>query len=209
MSVIEPGPTGSASLVSRVQAILFSPKTEWDRIEAEPATVQGLYTGYAMILAAIPPIAGVIGGLFPVCFVGMCLHPNPIFVVVGALVQYVVSLGGIYLIALIANELAPSFDGQKNQIQALKLVIYSWTAAWLAGIFGILPLLGILGIIGLYSFYLMYVGAPKLMKVPESKALGYTVVTVVVAIVVYLIIAAITGAVIGLGAIGAMSAAAL
>jgi hypothetical protein len=205
MSVIEPGPTGSASLVARVQAILLSPKTEWDRIEAEPATVQGLYTSYAMILAAIPAIAQVIGGLFPACFMTVCVHRNPIFVLAAAIVGYVVSLAGVYLIALIANELAPSFDGQKNQMQALKLIIYSWTAAWLAGVFAIVPLLGLLGVLGLYSFYLMYVGAPKLMKVPESKALGYTVVTVVVAIVVYLIIGFITGAVIGVGAIGAMS----
>ncbi|MEJ0067133.1 MAG: hypothetical protein WDM85_18400 [Caulobacteraceae bacterium] len=41
--------------------ILLSPKTEWDRIELEPATVKGLYTGYICILAAITPICTLIG----------------------------------------------------------------------------------------------------------------------------------------------------
>ena len=51
------GPVSSRGLVDRVKNILLSPKTEWERIDAEPATVKGLYTGYAMILAAIGPIA--------------------------------------------------------------------------------------------------------------------------------------------------------
>lgn len=209
MSVIEPGPAGASPLVSRVQAILMSPKTEWERIDTEPATVQGLYTGYAMILAAIPAIAQAIGSLFPICVFGVCTHRNPIFAVIGAIVGYAISLGGTYVVAMIANELAPSFGGQKNNIQALKLIIYSSTASWLAGIFGILPMLAILGVLGLYSFYLMYLGASRVMKVPEDRSVGYTVVTVVAAIVVYVIVGVITGVVIGLGAVGAAGAAAL
>lgn len=203
MSVIEPGPAGTAPLVGRVRAILMSPRTEWERIDAEPATVQGLYTGYAMILAAVPAVAQAIGSLFPVCFMGVCVHRNPIFAVVAAVVGYAMSLVGVYVVAIIANELAPSFDGQKNSVQAFKLVVYAWTAAWLAGIFAILPLLGVLSLVGLYSFYLMYLGAPKVMKVPETKALGYTAVTVVIAIVVYIVIAMIVSMVAGLGMIGA------
>jgi hypothetical protein len=125
MSIVEPGPAGSAPLIARIQAILLTPKTEWDKIDAEPATTQGLFTGYAMILAAIPTIAQIIGGLFPTCVLGICIHHNLIFVVVGAIVYYIVSLGGVFLIAIIADELAPSFGGQKNRIQALKLIIYA------------------------------------------------------------------------------------
>ncbi len=62
---------------------------------------------------------------------------------------------------------------------------------------------------GLYSFYLMYVGAPKLMKVPDDKAIGYTAVTIIAGIVVSIVIGAVSGAVIGMGALGggALSAA--
>ena len=42
-----------------------------------------------------------------------------------AVIQYVFGLAAIFLLALIADALAPSFDGQKNQIQAQKAVIGS------------------------------------------------------------------------------------
>jgi hypothetical protein len=51
--------------------------------------------------------------------------------------------------------------------------------------------LGILGILGLYSLYLIYLGLPVLMKVPEDKALGYTIAVIVSAIIIYVVIAMI------------------
>ena len=63
MSIVDGGPA-STGLISRIRNILLQPNAEWDVIAAEPATVKGLYTGYAMILAAIPVIATFIGGFF-------------------------------------------------------------------------------------------------------------------------------------------------
>jgi hypothetical protein len=186
----------TASIISRVQGILMTPKAEWDKIEPEAATTQGLFMGYAAILAAIPAIAQIIGGLWPLCVLGICVHRNLIAVAVGAILYYVLSLVGVFIIALIVDELAPSFGGTKNRIQALKLVIYSWTAAWLAGIFAVVPFLGILGIVGLYSFYLLYLGVPKMMKAPEDKALGYTAVSVILGIIVYFVVALVAGGVV-------------
>jgi hypothetical protein len=197
MTDTNPAPAPStASIISRVQGILMTPKAEWDKIEPEAATTQGLYMGYAGILAAIPAIAQIIGGLWPICVLGVCIHRNLIAVVVSAIVFYILSLVGVFIIALIIDELAPSFGGTKNRIQALKLVIYAWTAAWLAGIFAVVPFLGILGILGLYSFYLLYLGVPKMMKAPDDKALGYTAVSIILGIIVYFVVALVAGAVV-------------
>jgi hypothetical protein len=181
----------------------MSPKTEWDRIDTEPATPQGLFTGYAMILAAIPAVAGLIGGMFPVCVLGVCVHMNIISLIVGTIVMYVGGLAAVYAIALAASEVASSFEGQKNTVQALKLIVYSWTAAWVGGILAIVPMLGMLALLAvLYSFYLLYVGAPRLMKVPESKVLGYVAVVAVIGIVIMGIIGAIAGHIESAGMIG-------
>ena len=59
------------------------------------------------------------------------------------------------------------------------MAAYSFTAAWLAGIFNIVPQLAILGLVGLYSFYLLYLGLPRLMKSPEDQSIGYIGVTIV------------------------------
>ena len=48
-------------LVERIQGILLKPAETWDIIAAEPATVQSIFTGYVMPLAAIGPICGAIG----------------------------------------------------------------------------------------------------------------------------------------------------
>jgi hypothetical protein len=111
----------------------------------------------------------------------------------GALVSYVLTLVGTYVLALIIDALAPTFNAQRNQIQALKVAAYSMTAAWVAGIFVIIPMLGVLGILGLYSLYLLYLGLPVLMKASRDKALPYTAVVVVAALVVFFAIGMIAG----------------
>jgi len=202
MTVVEV-PSSSTGLIARVQNILMKPAAEWDVIAGEPASVQGLYTGYICILAAIPALASIAGNL-------LLSHWLVIPALIGAVVNYVLTLVGVFVIAFIIDALAPSFGAEKNQIQALKLVGYSYTASWVAGIFLIIPFLGglLAALGGLYSLYLMYLGLPKLMKSPEDKTVGYFVVSILCAIGVYIVIAIIlaiiaTMAVVGAAATGA------
>jgi Yip1-like protein len=183
------------NLVDRVKRILLSPKTEWEVIEAEPTTPGALYAGYIAPLAAIGPIAQIIGySVFgmSVPFVGTYRVPIG-SAIIGALVSYILTLVGTYVLALIIDALAPTFSGQRSQIQALKVAAYSSTAAWVAGIFALIPGLRILGILGVYSLYLLYLGLPALMKTPREKALGYTVVVILAAIVLFMAIGLIAG----------------
>lgn len=179
------------ALMDRVKKILLQPKQEWPVIEAEQATVGGLYAGYIIPLAAIGPLAMVIGwsvfgfgGLFRFAFAATLKY---------AIIIYVAGLIGVFVLALIIDALAPTFGGQKNQVQALKVAAYSYTAAWVAGIFNLIPALAILVLlISLYSLYLLFLGLPVLMKAPQDKAVAYTVVVVVAAIVLWVIIGVIT-----------------
>lgn len=189
------------NLVERVKGILLTPRKEWPVIEAESATPASLYTGYIMPLAAIPAVAGFIGmSLFGVSVLGANFRVPIGTGLTGAVVRYVATLAGVYVLALIIDVLAPSFGGQKSQIQALKLAAYSSTASWLAGIFLILPALAMLSILGLYSLYLLFLGVPVLMKAPQDKSLVYTVVAIISAIVLYAVIGAMVGRVSGYGA---------
>lgn len=206
MTVIEPGTT-SSDLVGRVKRLLLSPSSEWDRIDAEPATIKGLYVGYVCILAAIPVIASLIGGqVFGHGALGFSFKPNPVAAVVSAVITYGLTLLSVFVLALIIDALAPSFDGQRDRIQAFKVAAYTGTASWVFGVLQIFPPLGLIGaLLGLYGFYLLYVGLPKLMKAPKEKALGYTVVTVICAIVMFIVIGAVTGAVAGAAMFGAVA----
>jgi Yip1 domain len=195
------------TLIARTKEILLHPKAEWQVIAGEPASPAELYTKVVLPLAAIGPVATLIGwSVFgiPIPFVGtyrVPLGPS----VTSAVVRYMLGLVGVFVLALIIDLLAPRFGGQKSQVQALKVAAFSSTAAWLAGIFALIPALSVLGLVGLYSLYLLYAGLPIVMKAPPERALGYTVVVMVAAVVLFLVIGAIAArfAVLpGLGALG-------
>jgi hypothetical protein len=184
------------NLVDRVKRILLSPQTEWQVVDAEPATPAELYTGYILPLAAIGPIAMIIGySVAGISTPFMGTYRVPIgSSIASALVSYVLTLAATYVLALIIDAMAPTFNGQRGQVQALKVAAYSSTPSWLAGIFLLIPVLGILTVIGsLYSLYLLYLGLPVLMKSPREKALTYTVVVVLAAVVLFLLTSMIAG----------------
>lgn len=198
MSVVEPGPQ-TQKLVERVKAILLQPEKTWEVIDSEPATIGDLYKAYVIPLALIPSVCGLIGSFFGIGAFGFHYRPSIPWAISSAVLSFAGSLVGVYVMALIVDGLAPSFGGTKNQIQAFKVAAYSWTAAWVAGVFEILPAISWLSILGLYSFYLLYKGLPRLMKAPADKATSYTVVAVICAIVINAVIMGIAGSVVSLG----------
>lgn len=188
-------------IIQRARALLVSPRTEWPVIAAEPATVQDLYREYIMVLAAIPPICQFV----KTSILGYAWHGFRIYRLgvgaglTAAIVEYVISLLGVYVLAVIIEALAPNFAGESNRIQALKVAGYSYTASWIAGCAQILPgLYGLVALAGaIYSVYLLYLGLPSTMKVLPERAAGYTAVTVIIALILGWIIAVITGGITG------------
>jgi hypothetical protein len=182
------------NIVERAKNLILTPATEWERISSETHTVQGLYTGWIMILAAIPAIASFIGlSLLGVGAFGFSYRVPIVSGIAHAIASYLLSLGSVYVFALVIEALAPKFGGEKNFMQAFKVAAFAPVASWLAGAFHILAALSILSILGLYSLYLLYVGLPHLMKTPADKALPFTVVVILVGIVISIVIAALTG----------------
>jgi hypothetical protein len=208
---LEPQANG-ASIIERVKAILLQPKVEWPRIDAEPATVASIFRGWVVILAAIPPLAHLIGSLlFGMGAFGFNYRPSIGDALATLITNYILSLVSVFVLGLIIDALAPTFGGTKNSVQAFKVAAYAMTAAWIAGIFNLFPQLGILVLVGsLYSLYLLYLGLPLLMKAAADKAVTYTVAVIVAAIVLGLIVGAVTAAVTSsfMGARGLMPMAA-
>ena len=178
------------NLVERVQAILLKPKETWPVIAQDGGDVASIYKNYLVILAAIPAVAAFIGlsvvgaGMFGVSF------RVPIVAgLVNMVVGYFLSLVMVYVLSLITNALAPSFAGEKNALNAFKLIAYASTAGMVGGVFSLLPSLSMLGVLAsLYSIYLIYTGIPTLMKSPQDKAIGYTAVIIVCGIVAAVIV---------------------
>jgi len=182
------------NLVDRVKKLMLQPKAEWQVIDAETHTVQGLYTGYVMILAAIPAICSFIGlSLIGASFMGVTVRVPIEAGVVHLVLNYVFTLALVYVLALIIDALAPNFGSQKNFAQAIKIAAFAPTAAWIGGVFGIIPLLGILSLpFSLYSLYHLFIALPLLMKTPADKSVIYFVVVLIVAIVLAVVVGTIS-----------------
>ncbi len=197
------------NLRTRVVNILTRPSEEWPVIAAEQTSTGTLYTGYIMPLAAIPAVCmfvglAVLGSIIPLFG---ALGFGPAYWLASAIVSYVLGLVGVYVAALVVQQLAPSFQSEPNLLQALKLVAYALTPLWVAGVFSLIPPLGILRLLaGLYGIYLCYLGVTPLMKKPQEKVLPYMIVAAVVTIVIYAVVTWITSVVLGVfflaGAIG-------
>jgi hypothetical protein len=193
-------------LVQRAKNICLTPSTEWPVIASEQTPPASLVTQYAVPLAAIGAVAGLIGGSIigrTIPFVGTFRTPLPIGLV-GAVIAFVVAIIGVLLVAAIINVLAPTFGGEKNGAQALKVAVYSYTPAWIAGVLHILPLLGILVLLAaFYGMYLLYLGLPYLMKCPKEKAIPYTALVVISAIVISVVAAGVSAMFVGAGMMSA------
>jgi len=189
-------------MMDRIKAICLKPNAEWPVIEAETTSTRDLMIGYVAPLAAITPIAGFVGGVFigrTIPFVGTYHVPLGAGLTL-AVVTYLLSIVGVYLLSLIISALAPTFGGQKSNAQALKIAVYAYTPAWVAGILTVFTSLGILAIIAsFYGLYVLYLGLPVLMKNPREKSVGYTIVIIICAIVLGVVIAAVGASVGGAG----------
>ncbi len=195
------------NMIERGINILVKPTTEWNNIKKEKWTIQNLFVKYAIILAAIPAVAGFIGqSVIGVSFFGATFRQPIVNGIIYAVLSYVFALGGTFLMAFIIDALAPTFGAVKNMEDSLKVVVFANTAAWVAGIFSILPALGILAFGGsIYSLVLLYFGMKSLKNPPADKMVGYYVVTLIISIVITVIIAVVIGA-IALTSVGASAA---
>lgn len=180
------------SLQTRVINILTKPKEEWPVIATEPETFNRLFVGYVVPLAAIPVVCGLIGSLLFVGVLGIRVGFG--FALGSAILQYVFALAGVYISSLVIQKLAPTFKSEGDMTQALKLVAYSMTPAWIAGVLHLLPVLGILVILaGLYGIYLFYLGVSPVMRTPQEQVIPYMVVSALVVIVISIILGLIAG----------------
>ena len=171
----------------------------------KPTSTSELLTGYVLPLAAIPAVAGFIGGSVigrSLPFIGY-YRVGMVAGITGAIITLVMAVVGVFVMSLIVNALAPTFKGEKNSMQAMKVVptptrrrgwrasCFCATASGEPGRPGRRPL----------RVYLLYLGLPKLMKAPQDKAIAYTAVSVICAIVLSIVLAAVGAAVVGAGAI--------
>ncbi len=176
-------------IVARAKGLITRPREEWTAIAGEPSDTASLFKGYVIPVSAIPVVAGFIGAAL---FARMFAAVLPGFSLGGLLLQsvvsYVLGLAGVWVFGKIVQALAPRFGGTGEEVPAMKLAAYSPTAMWLAGVFALFPPLGVLALLGLYSLYILFKGAPVVARVPEDRALVFTLVLILCAFALNLLV---------------------
>jgi hypothetical protein len=185
--------------VLRAKAMLIDPFAEWALIERESGDPAFLLSRYVAVLALIPAVfsfigASAVGAVVPGTGLVRATLFDGFF---GAIFGYVMAFATVLVLALIIDLLAPVFGGQKDFDNALKLAVYSYTPAWLAGVFLVLPGLRFLILLGLYGAYVLLLGLPRLMKSPEQNSYVYALAAAICACALTLIATALQQAVFG------------
>jgi Yip1 domain len=181
------------NIIERAKNILTTPKTEWEVINTESATPMSLLTGYVMLLALIPAVAGLLGS---VLFAGRWSFGMG-YALTSAIISYVISIVAYFVLTYAIDLLANSFDSQKDINKSAQVAAYASTASYIAGALNFIPFLGLLVTLGgaIYAGYLIYLGIGPLKKTPEDKKVVYTIVAIIINIAAIMIIGAILGAI--------------
>ncbi|HOX46538.1 MAG TPA: YIP1 family protein [Myxococcota bacterium] len=151
-------------LFQRVLELLASPEQTWRAIQKEPDPGRALMVRYTALLALLPALVGLLGGL--------ASGQGFLASLVLALLRSGIAFGTAWTLALMLNSLAPSFGTVRSQNAALKLVSYASTPVWVAGLLTIIPpLLPLAALAGFgYTAFLLHGGCQRLMDTPREKA---------------------------------------
>jgi hypothetical protein len=179
--------------VNRLKGILLQPGSTWKAIDGEFTKPAALYKGWVLPLALIGPVSWMVGTF--IFGVGSVVGPYRLSIqslVTVVVIDYVVAVLAIFGLSTIISVLAPTFGGQKNDVQALKVAAYAATPWLVAGVFQLLPVLWpVRLVVSLYGLYMVFAGVPIVMKPAKDQALGYGIVAALGAAVVALIVHAI------------------
>ena len=194
-------------MLNRIINILMKPTSEWGAISNEPASVGGIFGGYAIPLTVLQFISSVVAmgvlGIGAQLIEMSGVSVSLMDVIVRGLVNVLLGLALLYVLALIGSKIAPSFHGNSDFVQSLKLFTYASTPTWVLGaimpfLMGSMALLMLMSLLSLaamgYAIYLIYAGAGPVLGIPQEKLAGFTVVVIAIYIGMGLIVYGITTA---------------
>jgi Yip1-like protein len=175
-------------VAARVKQMLLTPVAAWKSIGAEKGDVRSVFTGFVIPLSLIPAIASFVGYGF-VGADGLLFRISGLYWGTAmAIDSFVTSLAVFLLGTYIIDRMAPGFGAARDSGRSAQLVAYSYTPAWLAGIFYLFPILQELVVLGLYSVYLFYLGIPVLKPAPADQRIAFTISSAIIVIIIRFVV---------------------
>lgn len=148
------------SLINKVKFILLNPKEIWNKYTYEYLSVQDTILTYVLPLSLIPAVA---------LFLHKILETGNLLAAISIAVITVLSnIIGIWLSGYVIYKLAPSFNANSNMNDTVKLLAYSYTPVWVAGVLKLINGLEIFSLLAtIYALYIYYKGLKPVTKVKK------------------------------------------
>ncbi len=177
---------------NRAKNLILKPQEEWVRIEAETFSKKEIVKSYVVPFVILIAVCSIIGSSL------LSIDSYSISIILTkVIVTAFLFIGGVYLSALIINELTTSFSIPRNTDATFKLVAYSFTSFFIAMcLVSLLPDLPVLVILGFHSVYLFWLGATTVLKVSEASKTGFVIVSFLIIIGIYAILSLIVGTIV-------------
>ena len=164
------------ALAERVHGLFVKTADTWKLIATERTSIVQVYQTYLLPLAALALLGWGLVELVGADGLGMTVP----MAVSSVLVLLVMVLVGIWMLAQVADVLAPQFQARKSELRAFKLMAYSATPLVLVALFTLMPGAAWLGLLALaYALWLLWQGLPRLMRCPLDKRVPYFAVLAV------------------------------
>jgi hypothetical protein len=158
-------------LMLRIIRIVFSPRDEWARIEAERGHGALLY---AFLLGVIPAAASFV----------MARNSDLKVPESAVLATYLACLLTIFAIAA-AFWVLSRFDSRDESLRrCIQVAAYGATPVFLASVMLVTPVLVIVCVLAVpHVFYLYYLGVQQLLRVPKGEAAQFVAIALVAAFI--------------------------
>ena len=182
-------------IIRIVSSLAKDPKNAWGELQTEYGTTKSLYLNFILPLLTFAALCSfiklsVIGISIP--YIGvqrMAMTAGITNLVVQVLSQAAI----FYVAAMVLTKLAPTFGGNTNELQVLRLLAFSGSIGWVASAAIIIPMIGwlIAFVAGIYGIYVFYQGVTAMTGVPETDRLKFTVIGALCVFVVAFVLMAV------------------
>lgn len=164
-----------SNIVNQVKELIINPNGFWEGKKESEEGQAVVLVSYLLPILLVVALA---------VFVGEFFRRTDFFIeypLLKSLREILLVFLQYYVGVFFTRELMKTFGGKKDIVAARKLVAYSMTPMLLVSVItGLFQFLYVIDILGFYSFYLFWIGAKKLVKLPENKSNSYILITILI-----------------------------
>ncbi|MGB0721862.1 MAG: Yip1 family protein [Gammaproteobacteria bacterium] len=192
-------------VLGHVIGMFINPETEWERIRAKSCDIGTCMVTHVLLLAALPPVAGLVGTTQIGWRIGARAPVKLTFEsgLMLAVAYYLAMIVGVLSIGYTVHWMAQTYNSQASLGDAVALAAYTATPLFLIGVMQLYPVLWMNFLVGLpalaYTVYLLYTGVPILMRVEPERGFLFSSAVLGVGLVALVSLLAVTALLWGIG----------